>query len=190
MSVNVAELMARRRATDEQLAVFVTGLDAVLMQWTALNLVTQHNDPTSAQSLREHLIGWFTEVGEVYSDEMEDYFEEFFLQTRFAAIEDGSPKEVGDALHQMYCECCSNNDASVRQYISSLEAYRQAGVAQMCTFHNEGGEGESDDEGCVDDYDDGDDPPEEFVAAPPPKAKSGKNNYVNAGGGWKTVTRR
>jgi pre-rRNA-processing protein TSR2 len=189
-AVDVKEFAARRRVTDNQLQVFLTGLDAVLMQWTALNLVTEHTDATAAQALRSYLVAWFTEVGEVYSDELEDYFDAFFLEARFAAIEDGSQKEVADALHLMYCECCENNDSSVRMYTASLEAYRAAGVAQMCTFERGADELDSDDDAAVDDVDDAaEEVPEAPVIEPKPKSR-GKNTYVNSGGGWKTVTRR
>lgn len=194
-NVDVAAMMARRRATDEQFGVFVTGLDAVLMQWTALNLVTQHADSTAAQALRDYLVEWFAEVGEVYSDELEGYFDDFFMQTRFASIEDGSQKEVADCLHGMYCECCHDNDASVRTYIASLDVYRASGVAEMCQFERgaEDADSGADDDGGAGDYDDNDDDGAYEEPPPPqqqqqPKAK--KNGYVNSGGGWKTVTSR
>jgi hypothetical protein len=203
-NIDIAAMMQRKRATPEQLAVFLQGLDAVLLQWTALNLIVEHNDSNAANEMRNVLHSWFAEEGEVYSDELEDCFDHFFLDTRNAALEDGSPKEVADALHQMYYECCANNDESVRRYQQMLVVYQQSGVTNMCTF--EGGEGDDDDAGDDDEvpYDDdlgeGAGYDEDDADAPPPlpqqqqqqqKSKGkGKNTYTTSAGGWKTIVRK
>ena len=191
------EMMKRLRATDEQLAVFFTGVDVVLQQWTALNLVTEHNDATAATELRNNIRNWFSREGEVYPDELEDYFERFFLEARFASIEDGSPKEVGDALHQMYVQCCNNDDTLVKHFHMTLQNYLRSGVAQACTFDKgadgDDGAGDSDDDAGVAGGDDDDDAayaePEE-EAKPKQHQSRGKNAYTTGADGWKTVVKK
>lgn len=194
--------MQRRRATDEQLTVFYRGVDAVLLQWTALNLVVEHNDVNGNTAMRDHLRGWFAEEGELFSDELEDYFDEFFLATRFAAIEDGSPKEVADVLHEMYVRCCSNDDSTVNFYIKALEAYRASGVATQCQFQGATDAQDDDDDDdagvtigeALGGDDDDDDAPAVADAQPAQgegqRRGRGKNPYTSSAGGWKTVARR
>jgi pre-rRNA-processing protein TSR2 len=196
-NMDLAAMMQRKRATDEQLHVFFHGLDAVLMQWTALNLVTMHTDSTAATEVRSHVRQWFQHTGEVYSDELEDYFEHFFSETRSASIEDDSPKEVADVLHTMYCQCCDNNDSLVKTMQASLVAYQQSGVANMCTFQKQEGEeeGDSDDDDAAAGFDDGDeDDGNVHVEAPVveqrPKQNQKKTKVTTGADGWKTVSRR
>eukprot|EP00672_Neobodo_designis_P019217 CAMPEP_0174833150 /NCGR_PEP_ID=MMETSP1114-20130205/4061_1 /TAXON_ID=312471 /ORGANISM="Neobodo designis, Strain CCAP 1951/1" /LENGTH=205 /DNA_ID=CAMNT_0016067021 /DNA_START=44 /DNA_END=661 /DNA_ORIENTATION=- len=191
-NVDVDAMMQRMRATEEQLAVFFSGMDAVLQQWTALNLVTSNCDATAATEIRNMLRAWYIREGELYSDELEDEFEKFFLEARFAAIEDGSPKEVGDALHQMYVQCCHNDDTLVKFFQGTLDAYRRSGVAESCTFQKADDEADSDDDaGAVAAADDDDDAGyayDEEPAQPQRQNKSrGKNAYTTGADGWKTV---
>jgi hypothetical protein len=186
-AVNVEALMQRLVATEEQLRVFFDGMDAVLQQWTALNLVTSNCDATAATAIRNMLRAWFIRAGEIYSDEMEDEFDKFFLEARFAAIEDGSPKEVGDALHQMYVQCCHNDDTLVKFFQSTLDNYKRSGVAESCTFQAADDEqeayGDSDDDGAAGD-DDGEAEP---VQQQQQHKSKGKMSYTTGADGWKTV---
>jgi pre-rRNA-processing protein TSR2 len=186
----VKRMMQRARATPEQLAVFFRGLDAVLMQWTALNLVAAHSDATSTQELRDELREWFEEDGEVFSDELEENFEDFFVSSRFAAIEDGSPKEVADTLHEMYVRCCRNDDSTVLQFCGSLAAYQASTIAQ-CQFDGVAeGRPSGDAEGDAEADEADEDAEVEEVAPPQPKAPKQKFGNKKGADGWSTVTRK
>ncbi|KEG11603.1 pre-rRNA-processing protein TSR2 [Trypanosoma grayi] len=129
------------RATEEQFRLFVSGLDAVLNQWTALHLVAQHCDALALQSMYQELITWFQTDGEVYSDDLEIFFENFFAEARSVVLEDDSMKEVGDLLHNMYCRCCQNDYSLVEQYVASLAVYQQVNPVRLSV--NAGDDGTS-----------------------------------------------
>lgn len=142
-----ASALATSRATSEQFAVFQCGLDAVLQQWTALHLVCANaRDEGAATTLRSELLAWFRDDGEVYPDELLEYFEDFFQSGNFfVSIEDGSPQEVSEAIHAMYLQCCRNDDQLVRGFQQSLEHWRAANpVAQSVFGGNVGFGGEID----------------------------------------------
>nr|CCC94766.1 conserved hypothetical protein [Trypanosoma congolense IL3000] len=142
------------RATPEQFERFIVGLDAVLNQWTALHLVARHCDLSALTLMRRELVKWFQTDGEVYSDDLELFFENFFAEARAVIIEDDSMKEVGDVLHDMYCRCCQDDFSTVERYVSSLEVYRNVNPVQlsvnMCGADDEDGV-EGEEEGCKDD---------------------------------------
>jgi len=174
------------RATEEQFAPFVTGMRAVLNQWTALLLVGAHCDPNALPSLFDHLVQWFLKDGEVYSDELEIFFEDFFNSARSVLVDDDSMKEVADALHDMYCRCCAGDFSQVELYTQSLENFRRLNpVAHSVNggdaFADDGADdvegGEMEDEG----YDENE---EEVVAAPPPPSR--KKGYKKSNG-WNIV---
>eukprot|EP00796_Vickermania_ingenoplastis_P008697 gene8697-6117_t len=113
------------RATEPQFQQFAAGASSVLRQWTALNLVTLHCDPSAADHLLQHVLQWFLRDGEVYSDELELFFEDFFAAARSVVLEDDSMKEVGDTLHDMYCMCCHDDFSKVQHFLSMETMYRQ-----------------------------------------------------------------
>ncbi|KAH9593027.1 hypothetical protein LSM04_005205 [Trypanosoma melophagium] len=130
------------RATEAQFQQFVRGMEAVLNQWTALHLVSQHCDAFALHSMFKELVSWFQTDGEVYSDDLEIFFEGFFAEARSVIIEDDSMKEVGDVLHEMYCRCCQNDFTQVEQFVASLEIYRR--VNPVCLSVNGDGDEEQD----------------------------------------------
>ncbi|KAK7198106.1 hypothetical protein NESM_000767000 [Novymonas esmeraldas] len=135
--------MQTLHATDAQFAQFTRGLQAVLHQWTALQLVAQHCDSRAPAVLYEDLCSWHQRDGEVYVDDMEVYFDEFFDNIRFVRIEDDSMQEVGTVLHDMYCRCCRNDFSLVEHYVGTLAVYAQTNpVAQSV---NGGTAGDMDD---------------------------------------------
>lgn len=123
---------ARRRATEEQYQYFVIGVSAVFQQWTALRLVVNHCDPNAGNTLYNEVVQWFLRDGEVYSDELELFLEDFFSQERSVILEDDSAKEVGDILQAMYCDCCEGNYAKVELYRSAAGLYQQQNTLERC----------------------------------------------------------
>ncbi|CCW60970.1 unnamed protein product [Phytomonas sp. EM1] len=113
------------RANELQFQRFTTGLAAVLNQWTALHLVAQHCNRNALSTLYQDLVDWHEKNGEVYSDEMEDFFEEFFSTAHSVLIEDDSMKEVADVLHDMYCRCCQDDFSIVERFVQLEATYRQ-----------------------------------------------------------------
>ncbi len=153
----------RVRANDAQLRLFFRGLDAVLQQWTALNLICRYDeqnnkDQTNAFLLRDELRSWFGDEGEIYSDELEEYFFDFFEKAHAAFVEDGSLKEVADAVSQMYRRCCHNDDELVLRFEHTLAQYQAQNTLSQCVNFRSAADDESDDDdGCDEegDYDDG-----------------------------------
>ena len=127
-------LPAALKATPEQFQRFVQGVEAVLSQWTALLLVNHHHDRTAASTIRHDLLRWFFEDGEVYSDELEVYFEDFFSSARYVAVEDGSCKEVADVLHEMYCRCCRDDPSMVEHFQRCLLNYQAVNPVARSVF--------------------------------------------------------
>lgn len=123
--------MQTLRANEAQFAQFARGLGAVLQQWTALQLVALHCDNRAPGVLYDDLCAWHQKDGEVYVDDMEVYFDDFFDNVRFVRIEDDSMREVSNVLHNMYCRCCLNDFSLVEQYVQSLAAYQQANPVAM-----------------------------------------------------------
>lgn len=190
------------RATPEQLSAFLRGLRAVINQWTALHLVCLHCDSNALTNLHRDLVEWITEDGEVYADDLEVYFEEFFQSTRSVQIEDDSMKEVSVVLHNMYCRCCQNDFSMVEQFVQSEELYRRQNPVAMsvgagCEDENwtaapanldqlmaadAGAEVEGEeDEGEAENEE------EERPAPQPRKRQNRKNATVKSAGGWSTV---
>ena len=172
----------RVKANEQQYKTFLRGVDAVLQQWTALNLVCQRKneknnnsnnnnnafgvpqvnmfqdqqqpayDQGPANLMRQDLREMFSEQGEIFSDELEDYFHEFFESERAAWIQDGSLKEVADSLHEMYRRCCADDESVVARFENSLIAYQASGTIEQCVRFNDPENDDIDD----DDEDDGD----------------------------------
>lgn len=137
----------------EQRDIFFRGLDAVLQQWTALNLVMQHTDVAAGPQMRQELMAWYSpDCSEAppFADELEDYFFEFFdTRHRWVSIEDGSEGEVARCLTLMYDQCGQSNYASVDQFLQSLPVYKATTLTQ-CTWGGDPGDtavSDDDDEG-------------------------------------------
>ncbi|KAG5475347.1 hypothetical protein LSCM1_03460 [Leishmania martiniquensis] len=129
--VQLRASMQTLRANEAQLGQFARGLRAVLQQWTALQLVAQHCDSRAPAVLYEDLCAWHQRDGEVYADDMELYFEDFFDNIRFVRIEDDSMQEVGTVLHDMYVRCCLDDFSLVERYLQTLLIYAQTNPVAM-----------------------------------------------------------
>ncbi|ORC91700.1 uncharacterized protein TM35_000052960 [Trypanosoma theileri] len=188
------------RATEVQFQQFVRGMEAVLNQWTALHLVSQHCDAFALQSMFQELVSWFQTDGEVYSDDLELFFENFFAEARSVIIEDDSMKEVGDVLHEMYCRCCQNDFTQVEQFVASLEVYRRVNPVRLSVNGDTGEEGQDDVEisgdiggmgaemqqmDCNEEAEGmGDAETAQTQQRSQPKKKNKKNNYQRDSDGW------
>jgi pre-rRNA-processing protein TSR2 len=122
------------RCNEEQFKGFVAGIEAVLSQWTALLLVTHHRDGEALKIIRDEIVNWFWEDGEVYSDELEQYFDDFFESVRYVMVEDGSSKEVSDVMHSMYVTCAKNDFSMIHHYQQMLVVFQQANPVQQSVF--------------------------------------------------------
>ncbi|AYU79995.1 hypothetical protein LdCL_270016500 [Leishmania donovani] len=203
--------MQTLRANDIQFEQFTRGLGAVLQQWTALQLVAQHCDSRAPAVLYEDLCAWHKRDGEVYVDDMEVYFEEFFDNIHSARIEDDSMQEVGSVLHDMYCRCCLNDFSMVEHYLQTLTMYAQTNPVAMSvnggTAENleddaeEDAEvgGDADSEEGVDNEDEESEPMQTSAPQAPqqppqtprhqqqPQRKKRKNASVRSKDGWNIV---
>ena len=124
------------RANAEQFKYFIRGVEAILLQWTALLLVNNNRDNVALQTVHDEVLGWFYDDGEVFSDQLESYFEDFFGQTH-VVIEDGSPKEVADAIYECYVKCCNNDGSAVETYEHRLELYRKINPVAQSVYAGE-----------------------------------------------------
>lgn len=139
-------LMVRRRVTEEQFRHFAEGVSAVLQQWTALGLVSSHCDCLAGQTLYQDVIKWFSRDGEVYSDELELFFEDFFAEARSVIVEDDSMKEVADIIYDMYCRCGCGDYSTVELYRSLATSYQQNNILTQCCTVNMNAESSGDDD--------------------------------------------
>ncbi|KAG5501464.1 hypothetical protein JKF63_03293 [Porcisia hertigi] len=207
--------MQTLRANDTQFEQFTRGLGAVLQQWTALQLVSQHCDSRASAVLYNDLCAWHQRDGEVYADDMEVYFEDFFDNIHFVRIEDDSMQEVATVLHDMYCRCCLNDFSTVEHYMQTLTIYAQTnpvamsvngGTAEDLDDSEEGGGvgGGDNHEGDMDNEDaDSDSMPaphqlpqapchqqqqqQQQQQQPKPQRKKRKNASVRSQNGWNIV---
>ncbi|GET89761.1 hypothetical protein, conserved [Leishmania tarentolae] len=201
--------MQTLRANDAQFEQFTRGLGAVLQQWTALQLVAQHCDSRAPAVLYEDLCAWHKRDGEVYVDDMELYFEEFYDNIRSVRIEDDSIQEVGTVLHDMYCRCCLNDFSMVEHYLQTLPIYAQTNPVAMSVnggtaenLEEEENDEEDGDAACEGDVDSEDEesapmrPPEQHAQQKQPQAlgqqhqsqrKKRKNASVRSKDGWNIV---
>mmetsp|Transcript_32085 Transcript_32085/g.102087 ORF Transcript_32085/g.102087 Transcript_32085/m.102087 type:complete len:194 (-) Transcript_32085:84-665(-) len=128
---------------------FVSGLQAVLQSWTALNLAIEQNwgggnSNAKAQALFETLLATFQKGKDIYPDVIEDILlvrmdEDF--QTR---CDDGSIEEVARCLVQMYNECGAGNFTLVQTTMSRLQERQQRGQSAAASSAN-GGEAPEED---------------------------------------------
>lgn len=173
------------RATEEQFQQFAAGAAAVFRQWTALGLVNLYCDHRAAETLLEYVLQWFLQNGEVYSDELELYFEDFFAASRSVIVEDDSMHEVGDILHDLYCSCCRGDYSKVQQYIAQQAVHAQLNTLGQClnqTTEEEVPEVDGEEGGGNEEVN------EEVEQQQPVKsAKKRKSNSKNIGGGWQQV---
>ncbi|CUG88676.1 Hypothetical protein, putative [Bodo saltans] len=201
---------------EEQFKGFVAGIEAVLQQWTALLLVTRHRDGEALKIIRDEIVNWFWEEGEVYSDELEQYFDDFFESVRYVMVEDGSSKEVSDVMHSMYVTCAKDDYTMIHHYQQMLVVFQQANPVQQSVF---GGNWAMDEtgqqvnceaEGDEDNDDDGAEQTEgtsagaedeESVAPvapvvvadparPKPQTNNKKNPFKKGNDGWCTIERK
>lgn len=112
------------RTTPPQFEQFQRGVDAVLHQWTALLLISTHYSSNVFDSVRSEVLQWFQTEGEVFPDELEEFFNSVFEQNNHA-VEDGSPAEVAQALYYMYVRCAQDVFEDVELYTQGLETYRR-----------------------------------------------------------------
>lgn len=206
------------KCNQTQFREFVKGVEAVLQQWTALLLVNRHKDDGAVSIIRDEILNWFWEDGEVYADELETYFEDFFEAVRYVMLEDGSCKEVADVIHNMYVQCAKDNNSVVEFYLRALPVYQQANPVQNSVFggswamdaegkqvnvaENESDEDDDDDNVGVATGDNEEDEaplqaPQEAPAAQPqqhnhnkPSNHKKKNPFQKGSDGWCTVQRR
>ncbi|EPY24272.1 pre-rRNA-processing protein TSR2 [Strigomonas culicis] len=184
-------------------------MEAVLNQWTALLLVAQYQDPNALPALYQELCEWFSEKGEVYPDDLEIFFEDFFNNVRSVLVEDDSMKEVGTVLHGMYCRCCRDDYSMVQQYMQSVEIYRQQNPLALCVNGGTGEDYEDDTDGNLPVEGDAVEEEGSYNGAiteeyapvqqqqhqqqqqqqqqPKPKNNKKKNAYSKTNGGWNTV---
>lgn len=204
------------RCNENQFKAFVAGVEAVLQQWTALLLVTHHRDGEALKIIRDEIVNWFLEDGEVYSDELEQYFDDFFQSVRYVMVEDGSSKEVSDVMHNMYVACARDDFSLIQHYHQTLEVFRQANPVQQSVFAgnwamDESGQqmncaeedededgGNEDNEGCatggggvIEAEDEEASPPIVPAQTRPKQPQQNKKNPFKKGNdGWCTVERK
>eukprot|EP01113_Clastostelium_recurvatum_P012444 TRINITY_DN16467_c0_g1_i1.p1 TRINITY_DN16467_c0_g1~~TRINITY_DN16467_c0_g1_i1.p1 ORF type:complete len:208 (+),score=50.82 TRINITY_DN16467_c0_g1_i1:194-817(+) len=100
-------------------SVFTEGIQHVLRSWTALNLAlgNEWGGPGTrekGQALYNGIIQLFRK-GEAYADELEDFFEDFFVEQLHVVVEDGSLRGVSHLLVEMSNEAKKGNFARVAQ---------------------------------------------------------------------------
>uniref|UniRef100_A0A7S3UA35 Pre-rRNA-processing protein TSR2 homolog n=1 Tax=Picocystis salinarum TaxID=88271 RepID=A0A7S3UA35_9CHLO len=104
---------------EEQKQAFLEGVGLILQRWTALGLAIEHGwggtDTTAkAQSFHDEVYHWFVDAKEQrYVDELEDLLDDIMAQEFNAELQDGSPRQVAEALVRLFEECAQGNYSTV-----------------------------------------------------------------------------
>ena len=145
----------QEKFTKESIDAFNSGINAILHQWTALELAVYHRwgGPASeeqVEALQYELFELFLSPDKVYKDDvalvLEDYLETYFN----TVCEDGSPDEIGELLCILWAECIAKNYGRVNMLIERLAQRRRDEVLQQSQGLAKGDEADSDDDDDMD----------------------------------------
>lgn len=112
---------------EEQARCFEEGIRLVLARWTALGLAVEHGwggpeSEAKSQSFQHELYRWFLESKEQkYVDELEDLLEDVMVSDFNTELQDGSPRQVAEALVGLYEQCAVGDFSTVERMRSALE---------------------------------------------------------------------
>jgi pre-rRNA-processing protein TSR2 len=142
---------ALQKYSQECIESFNTGINAILHQWTALELAVYHRwgGPASVEQvecLQYELFELFLAPDKVYRDDVSLILEDY-LETQFNTIcEDGSPEEIGELLCLLWSECISGNFGRVNMLVDRLAQRRREEILQQSQGLAKGDEEDSDDD--------------------------------------------
>lgn len=103
----------------EQQQAFLEGLGLILQRWTALGLAVEHgwggtDTLAKAQSFHEEVYHWFADAKQQrYVDELEDLLDDVMAQDFNAELQDGSARQVAEALVRLFEECAGGDYSTV-----------------------------------------------------------------------------
>lgn len=141
----------QEKYTKESIDAFNTGINAILHQWTALELAVYHRwgGPASEEQvelLQYELFELFLSPDKVYRDDVALVLEDY-LETYFNTIcEDGSPEEIGELLCVLWAECIAKNYGRVNALTERLAQRRRDEIMHASQGLAKGDEEDSDDD--------------------------------------------
>uniref|UniRef100_A0A7S0Y8A4 Pre-rRNA-processing protein TSR2 homolog n=1 Tax=Polytomella parva TaxID=51329 RepID=A0A7S0Y8A4_9CHLO len=110
----------------EHRPLFEEGVALIFAKWTALRLAVDNkwggdNSEEKAQFLMEDIIDWFYKQRDHFTDDLEVELDEAILHDFNVEAEDGSPKQVSQALIQLYQEV-QKGQMDMLEHLRRLEA--------------------------------------------------------------------
>lgn len=169
----------QEKYSKESIDAFNAGVNAILHQWTALELAVFYRwgGPASeeqVEALQYELFELFLSPDKVYRDDVSLILEDY-LETQFNTIcEDGSPEEIGDLLCLLWSECITGNYGRVNMLIERLAQRKREEVLRASQGLAKGDEEDSDE-----DDNDGAENPEALIQEA--MAASGALNMIAEG---------
>ncbi|KAJ3047210.1 hypothetical protein HK097_000123 [Rhizophlyctis rosea] len=132
---------------------FSAAITLTFIRWTALqicldNQLAGRETAESLTTLHTHTLKFFRDFGtEVQAYELADNFTSYFDEVFDVDIEDGSPRQVGDALVKLYREVMiDGNTAGVEELKVKVEMSGNAGARASVRQGGEDDEDDSEDE--------------------------------------------
>ena len=103
---------------------FSTALDAILKNWSALQLSLHHSGTTNAHQFNEWLsqsvLQWFKDNQNLESQEVEGFLEHIVVTEFDVEIEDGSYGEVADLICKFFQTCSTQSEDQILNELRTL----------------------------------------------------------------------
>ncbi|GAX83506.1 hypothetical protein CEUSTIGMA_g10931.t1 [Chlamydomonas eustigma] len=104
----------------EHRPAFEEGIRQIFLRWTALCLAVENSwggasSKEKAEGLKQEVLDWFYKKKEHYADELEELLDDAILHDFNVEAEDGSPRQVAEALVSIYKECFEGDYSAVQR---------------------------------------------------------------------------
>lgn len=114
-----------------QKQAFLEGLGLILQRWTALGLAIElgwggTDTMAKAQGFQEEVYHWFVDAKEQrFVDELEDLLDDIMTQEFNTELQDGSSRQVAEALVRLFEECAQGNYSTVLRLREVVKQHKE-----------------------------------------------------------------
>jgi pre-rRNA-processing protein TSR2 len=138
--------MSATPAPTHALSEFQAGVTAALRSWSALRTAVEGEwggieSKAKAEDLRASVFSLFdgsSDKPKISLEELEDNLFDY-METEFSIVlEDGSERQVADAIFRMYEGCAKGDVSFARQLVASAEQVATATAGHKVVVHTEG----------------------------------------------------
>jgi len=191
MSVPGAAPAGRRLASGEQAAAWSAGVQAVLVQWTALRLTVQNGDSgrdlhAAVADMAGELVEWEAQLKQpgVYADEVLPYLETVMLEDYCTEVQDGSLPLVARRVAELHAQVTAGDYSGVEV---EAQRARLAPLAHPNVVFDRGSDGESSSSGSYGSEGEGEDSEQAQVPELVPGGRGASRQPHVDEDGWATV---